>query len=114
MMYWYDNYEYGRLMVMAMGLFLAAGRVEVWLGGHVMVDRMGLGQEVGEVVGTGTPYHSEVAHGNTIAEPMVAHGDGFGSLEAAGVVGDLAGDGVVEDDLRRVELWVADVQGGLT
>ena len=78
-----------------------------------MVDRMGLGQEVGEVVGTGTPYHSEVAHGNTITEPMVAHGDGLGSLKAACVVGDLAGDGVIEDDFRGFELWVADVHGGL-
>ena len=53
---------------------------------------MGFSEEVGEVMGTGAPDHDEVAHSDTISEPMVAHCDGFGTTKFAGLLGYFAGD----------------------
>ena len=78
-----------------------------------MMDGVRLGQEIGEVVWTWSPYHDEVTHGYAVAKPVVAHSDCLGALELAGVVGDLASDGVVEDDRRWVGLRVAEVGSSL-
>ena len=72
--------------------WLAKRGVEVWRGGDEVVDGMGFSEEVGEVMGTGAPDHDEVAHSDTISEPMVAHCDGFGTTKFAGLLGYFAGD----------------------
>ena len=84
--------------------------LEEWLGCRYLVPnvaasdvaavfgRMGLGEEIGEIVGAGSPCDRVLAAFHPIADPMVAHVDGFGSLKTDGVIGKTNGSCVVRDD----------------
>lgn len=66
--------------------------------GTEVVDWVDLGEEVGEVFGTGAPFEGEFTVRYAVLDPVVAHGYHFGAAGLAGLVEDLAGGLVVVDD----------------
>ena len=77
----------------------------------VMAGWMSLGVVVSEVMFTGSPGDGVVAESDTIADPVIAHVDGFGALETDGVCRNSLGGGVVCDE-RSGALWVPEVRKG--
>ena len=63
-----------------------------------MLRRMVLGEVVGEVVGSGSPRDGIFATLHSITDPVIPHIDGFGALEADGVVGETDSSCVVRDN----------------
>ena len=65
-----------------------------------MVDWVGLGRVVGEVQGAGCPLDFEVAVLNAVLNPVIAHCDGFASLDLCGAICEVASCRVVVGDKR--------------
>ena len=65
-----------------------------------MVYWVGLGRVVGEVQGAGCPLDFEVAFLNAILNPVIAHPDGFASLDLCGAICEVASGRVVVGDER--------------
>ena len=63
--------------------------------GHEVVNRMGLGEEISEIMDSFAPFEYVVATGCAFLNPVVLFGDHFGSLLFAGSIGNGPGDGVV-------------------
>ena len=80
--------------------------------GAVVAGRVNFGEEVAVVRLPRGPRHRVVPGLDSVANPVVAHVDGFGSLEADGVVCDAFGGGVVGDHGGGV-LGVAEVGEGV-
>ena len=73
---------------------------------------MGFGEEISQVVSTRLPLEVEMAHSNTITDPMIAEGNGFGSTLFAGAKGKFSADGVVIGNNSRF-LGIAKVMKSL-
>ena len=66
----------------------------------MLVFGLGLGEEVGKIVGSLQPFDDVVALANTVAYPMESHVDGFCAAEFDGVVSDANGTSIVAVDKR--------------
>jgi hypothetical protein len=76
------------------------------------MDRVGFGEEIGKVLATSTPGYSEVLLTYAVADPMIAHVDGFGFALFACAVANAGGALVVAYDFGVI-LWISEVfQGG--
>ena len=74
-----------------------------------MMDGVGFGGEVGKVMLSWFPFQFKMLLGNAVLDPMVTHGDGFGSADFCGLVSNRASGGVVIYNLGWLGLWVAEV-----
>ena len=63
--------------------------------GLVNVDGQRLGEEVGQIVLTLTPFDDELLAGDPITNPVVLHFDAFCSLGLDRVIGDSLGTPII-------------------
>jgi hypothetical protein len=70
---------------------------------------------IGEVQDTSVPIDLELAEGDTILNPEIAHGHGFGTARFDGAVGEASGSGIVDLDgsrkLRETEFVQSSTEG---
>ena len=78
-----------------------------------MVDGVGFGWEIGQIGSTGRPFEDEVAHFNTVLNPVIPHVDGLASLDLGGTIGDATSWRVIVSNDSGL-LGMTEVGKGLT